>query len=288
METRALGDTGHQSSVVTLGAFALQFLSVEAATAAAEDALDSGVNHVDVAPTYGDAEAKLRPFLADHREEVFLGCKTQARDREGAREELAASMDRLGVDELDLYQFHAVTSMDELDHVTADGGALEAVHAAQEEGRVEHVGVTSHGTPEVIETAIERVDPDTVMFPLNFVLAARDDPEHDYQSVLELADERGIGTIGIKAIARGPWPDDLPEEQRPYGTWYQPFDDQETVQDCVNFALSQGLTTTASAGDPALLPKVVRAGERFEPLSETEQRTLVERGREYTPPVPAD
>jgi len=287
METRPLGETGHESSVVTLGAFALQFLSVEEATAAAADALDRGVNHVDVAPTYGDAERKLRPFLEEHREDVFLGCKTQARDRAGAREELEASMERLGVDRLDLYQFHAVTSMDELDAVAGEGGALEAFEAAREAGRIDHVGLTSHGEPRVIRAAIERLDLDTVMFPLNFVLAAREDPEHDYESVLELAEEHGVGTIGIKAIAKGSWPDDRPEEERPYGTWYEPFDDQETIQDCVNFALSRGLTTTASAGDPALLPKVVRAGERFEPLSEAEQRALVERGRQYTPPVPA-
>ncbi|MFB6219489.1 MAG: aldo/keto reductase [Halobacteriaceae archaeon] len=288
METRLLGAIGHESSVVTLGAFALQFLDREAATAAAEDALSRGVNHVDVAPTYGDAERKLRPFLADHREEVFLGCKTQARDRAGAREELEASMDRLGVDRLDLYQFHAVTSREGLDELAGEGGALEAVEAAREEGLVDHVGLTSHGDPRVIRAAIERLDLDTVMFPLNFVLAAREGEEYDYRSVLELADEHGVGTIGIKAIAKGSWPDSLDEDERPYGTWYEPFDDQETIDDAVAFALSAGLTTTASAGDPALLPKVVAAGERVRPLDDDERRALLERGREHVPPVPTD
>ncbi|MFB6192113.1 MAG: aldo/keto reductase [Haloarculaceae archaeon] len=287
METRPLGDTGQESSVLTFGSIALDSLEQPAATRAVELLLDRGVNHVDVAPTYGDAEVKLAPALADHREEVFLGCKTKARDYEGAWEKLEASRDRLGVDRIDLHQFHAVTERSEIDEITGDGGALAAFREAREEGIVDHVGLTSHGHPDVILEAIDRIDDlETVMFPMNYVVAGKDDPEHAYGRVLRRAEADGLGTIGIKAFAREPWPGDLPEERRPYATWYRPRDTAAEIDDAVNFALSQGLTSITSAGDPKLLSAILDAAERFEPLDEAEQAALVERGREGESPVP--
>lgn len=287
METRLLGKTGHESSVLTFGTFALQYLSQGEANEMVETVLDAGVNHFDVAPTYGDAETKLAPTLADRRDDIFLGCKTEERTYEGAREELAQSLDRLGVDRLDLYQFHAVTDDEELDAICDDDGALEAFRDARDEGLVDHIGLTSHGHPRIIRDAIERVDDlETVMFPLNYTLAAKDGPEYDYESVLDLARDRNLGTIGIKAFAKRPWPDDLPKDERPYGTWYEPYDSPDELEACLRFALSQGLTTVASAGDPQLVPDILAAATDVEELSEAEQERLLNAGRDGDSPVP--
>jgi len=290
METRELGETGQESTVLTFGSVLLRELEQDGASRAVELALDHGVNHFDVAPTYGDAELKLGPKLREHREEVFLGCKTLERSYEGAREKLRQSLNRLGVEKIDLYQFHAVGSRDDLDEITADDGALRAFREAKEEGLIDHIGLTSHEQASVMREAIDRIDDlATLMFPLNFTVLGSDDDATDYGTVLDRCEAEGIGTIGIKAFAKRPWQDEdtLPAVGRgTYGTWYEPYDTQAAIDDCLNFALSQGLTTITSAGDPKLLPMILDAAERFEPLDPAEQERLLERGRSRTSPVP--
>jgi aryl-alcohol dehydrogenase-like predicted oxidoreductase len=298
METRPLGDTGQESTVLTFGAIALDFLDQPEADEMTEAVLDRGVNHVDVAPQYGTAEVKLAPTLADRREEVFLGCKTLERSYEGAWEKLEASLDRLGVDHIDLYQFHAVTRYDELDAITGDydpemaqgdhdPGALEAFREAKAEGLISHVGLTSHGDPSLIRAAIDRIpDLETVMFPINYTLAAKPGPEHDYAAVLEQANAEGLGAIGIKAFAKGPWPDDLDRADRPYDTWYEPYEDPAALEPCLRFALSSGLTSITNAGDPELVPPILEAAANFEPLTAEQRDELVAGARDAETPVP--
>ena len=287
METRPLGETGHESSILTFGAIALAHLPQDEADAMVEEVLDRGVNHIDVAPTYGDAELKLAPTLEHRRDEVFLGCKTALRSYEGAREKLEASLDRLGVDRIDLYQFHGVTKEEELDEILGEDGALSAALEAREEGVIDHVGLTSHGSPAIIEEAIERCpELETVMFPMNAVLVGKEGSEYDYRSVLELADERGIGTLAIKTFAKGPWPEDVPENERPYHTWYEPFDDPDDLEECLRFTLSMGVDTLTNAGDPRLVPPILDAAVRYEEMSEGEQRAFIESRRERESPVP--
>ncbi|MFB6075346.1 MAG: aldo/keto reductase [Haloarculaceae archaeon] len=299
METRQLGGIDQESSVLTFGAIALNFLEQNAADEMVEDVLDAGVNHFDVAPTYGDAEVKLAPKLGEHRDEIFLGCKTQERTYYGAWGELHRSLDRLGVDKIDLYQFHALTRYDELDAITGeyspemaqgdhDPGALQAFLEAKEEGLIDHIGLTSHGDPSLIRSAIERIpELETVMFPYNYTLAAKEGPEYDYDSVLALAEEKGLGTLCIKGFAKGPWPDDLPEDERPYDTWYEPYDTAEEIEECLRFALSQGMTTIPNAGDPQLVPTILEAANNYEPMDEAEQADLRERAKDADSPVPA-
>ena len=298
METRPLGDIGHDSSVLTFGTIALDFLDQDDADRMVEDVLDAGVNHFDVAPTYGDAELKLAPKLAEHRDEVFLGCKTQERTYYGAWGELQRSLDRLGTDSIDLYQFHAVTRYDELDTITGDyhpemsqgehdPGALQAFVDAKEEGLIDHIGLTSHGDPSLIRTAIKRIpELESVMFPFNYTLDSKAGPEYDYRSVLDLAHERGLGTLCIKGFAKQPWPEDLPEDERPYATWYEPYDEKEDLVDCLRYALSQGMTSIPSAGDPQLVPAILDAATAYEPLSGDEEARLLEAGRTNESPVP--
>jgi aryl-alcohol dehydrogenase-like predicted oxidoreductase len=290
METRPLGETGHDSSLLTFGAIALNWLEQEGANQLVELVLDRGVNHVDVAPTYGDAERKLAPKLQQHREEVFLGCKTQERDYEGAMRELDESLDRLGVDTIDLYQVHGLEYEAELDEITGPDGALEAFREAKAAGTIDHIGLTSHGTPGLILDALDRIDDlETVMFPLNPVVVAKGDDEHDYRAVLERANEEGVGTLGIKAFARGPWPstDDLPREDRPYANWYEPVDRPDEVRERFDFAAAEGLTSVVSPGDPKLVAMVLDAAERFDGMDAAERRSLVEAARGEESPVPA-
>ncbi len=287
MQTRRLGTTGHESSILTFGAIALDSLTQAGANRLVELVLDHGVNHFDVAPAYGTAEVKLGPKLREYRDDVFLGCKTKQRSQDGVERELARSMNRLGVDTIDLYQYHAVTKEEELNAIVRDDGARAAFTAAKEAGRIEHIGLTSHGPPEIILEAMDRLELDTVMFPMNFV-AMGDAEGRDYAEVLRRAREENIGTIGIKAFAKRTWPpeSELAPADRPYATWYEPFDTPGEIQECLNYALSQGLTTITNAGDPKLLPLIVDAAEHFEELSEAKQSELIDDGDVNTSPVP--
>ncbi|MFC7251303.1 aldo/keto reductase [Halomicroarcula sp. GCM10025324] len=289
METRTLGATGHESTVLTFGTIALKWLEQEGANQMVEHVLDYGVNHFDVAPMYGDAELKLGPKLRQYREDIFLGCKTQERGYEGARRKLALSLNRMGIETIDLYQVHGLEYEHELDEITADDGALSAFREAKDEGLVDHLGLTSHGDPALIKAAIERIDDlETVMFPLNPVVAAKDDAEHDYEGVLELAEEHDVGTLGIKAFAKGSWPpaSERYEEDRPFANWYEPVSRPDEIRERFDFAAAQGLTTVVSSGDPKLVSMMLDAADRYDGMDEATQRSVVEAARHDDSPVP--
>ncbi|MFB6202749.1 MAG: aldo/keto reductase [Halorhabdus sp.] len=289
MQTRDLGTTGQQSSVVTFGAIALNWLEQDGANQMVELVLNHGVNHFDVAPTYGDAELKLGPKLRQYREDIFLGCKTQERSYEEAWQKLERSLDRLGVDQIDLYQVHGLEYEDELDEITREDGALKAFREAQAQGLIDHIGLTSHGDPGLIVDAIDEIDDlESVMFPLNPVVDAKDNPEYDYDAVLRRADEEHIGTLAIKAFAGGSWPDtdEMAEHERPYANWYEPVDTPEVIRNRLNYTLSRGVTSVLTPGDPKLVKLVLDAGDRFDDLDEAAQRAIVEGARNEESPVP--
>jgi len=289
LEKRALGNTGHESSIVTFGSISLSYVSQKKADELIELALSHGVNHFDTASSYGDAELKLKPMLEEHRDEIFLACKTGKRTKEGAWEELNDSLERMGVDHIDLYQFHAVTKKKEMEQILNPRGALEAFREAKEEGLIDNIGLSTHGEPDIIKEFIEKVELDTVLFPLNFSILSKKDPKYDVESVLDLAEDKGMGTIGIKAFAKGRWPRDIKEKgptERPHPTWYKPFEKQEDIDKCLRFALSQGLTTITSAGSPELVPKIIKAAERYREMTEEEQKKLLSKGKNLESPVP--
>ncbi|WP_207590267.1 aldo/keto reductase [Halomontanus rarus] len=289
MQTRALGETGHDSTVMTFGAIALNWLEQEGANQMVELVLDRGVNHFDVAPTYGDAELKLAPKLNQYREDIFLGCKTQEREYEGAKTKLERSLERLETDHIELYQIHGLEYEHELETIAGEDGALEAFREAKDEGTIDHIGLTSHGNPQLILEAIDRIDDlETLMFPMNPVVAGKDDDDHDYEAVLERADEEGIGTLGIKAFAKGPWPstDELPEADRPYANWYEPVDAPAEIEERFDFAASSGLTSVINAGDPKLVAMILDAASRYDGMDEGARRSLIERLRHEESPVP--
>jgi|DewCreStandDraft_1066081.scaffolds.fasta_scaffold01962_1 aryl-alcohol dehydrogenase-like predicted oxidoreductase len=285
MEKRRLGRTGHLSTVITFGAVALARVSQAEADRAMELVLEYGVNHIDVAPSYGEAEVRLGPWMPQIRSQVFLGCKTQQRTREGAWAELHRSLERLRVDSFDLYQLHAVGTLEELDKCTAPGGALEAIIQAREQGLVRWIGITGHGhqAPATHLEALRRFDFDTVMFPLNFVLYSDPAYRAAADQLLRVAREKDVGVQIIKTVARGPWG----TEPKTHDTWYAPFTDPEKIDRAVAFVLSLPVTTLTTPGDLRLLPHVLAAGARFRPLSQEEMAALLAEARQYQSPFAA-
>jgi len=281
LEKRRLGRAGHMSSVVAFGGAALSKVEQSVADEAVRLALDHGVNHFDVAPTYGEAELRLRPWMKEYRSQVFLACKTTKRTRDEAWAELRRSMERLGVDSFDLYQLHGLDKLEELDVALGPGGAMEAFLEAREQGLVRYIGITGHRPPTQVE-ALKRFDLDTVLFPLNYVLRAHRVEENDYEPLLRLARARDVGLMAIKAIAKRPWQ----TETHAYETWYEPFDSQRDIDLALWFALSQGITTAVMAGDVRLIPKILDAAERRRELSETEQAELVKSAASLKPIFP--
>ncbi len=279
MEKRRFGRTGHMSTAVVFGAFAVGKLAQKEADSVVELLLEHGVNHIDVAPSYYDAEERLGPWLERYRDRFFLGCKTQLRGAAEARGELKASLKRLRVDSLDLYQLHAVTTPEQLDLCFARGGAMEVLAEARDRGQTRYLGITSHDlqAPSVLLEALERFDFDSVLFPLNFKLWADESYRRDAEALLRTAAERDVGTMVIKAIARGPWGEETPR----YHTWYKPFQTAPEIERALCFALSQPVTAAISAGDARLLPAILDAAERFQPMDEAVQEAVLASAGDY-------
>lgn len=281
MEKRRFGRTGHMSTVAIFGAAAFSKVTQDQADASMQLVIDAGVNHIDVAPSYGDAESRLGPWLSTERDRFFLGCKTYERDKETAVAELRNSLELLQVDSFDLYQLHAVTSMEELDKATAAGGSLEAVIEAREEGLTRYIGITGHGvqSPAVFKEALRRFDFDSVLFPINFVQFANPGFKQDVEELLQVCRERDVGTMIIKSITRGPWG----EVEKTHSTWYQPFEEENIIRKAVHFALSQDVTGICTAGDITILPRVLEACEQFERMDAEEQEDMIKLGSKYEP-----
>lgn len=257
MERRRLGRTGHRSSVAILGGAAFGRATPDEAAEPFADALGRGVNHLDVAPRYGDAEHVLGPLVEPVRDELFLACKTTRRNPDGVRAQLSESLRRLRTDHFDLYQLHAVTDRDVLDERDR---AAEVLLEAREAGTARFVGITGHGhdAPATFLEALRRYDLDTVMFPVNPRMWADPDYRHDAEALLALCDERDVGVMAIKAAARRPWGDG----ERFATTWYEPYDDPEDIARGVAFTCSMpGVHAFCTPGDLRLLPLALDAAE---------------------------
>lgn len=281
MEKRRFGRTVHDSSVAIFGAAAFHEISQEKADQVMEYILTTEINHIDVAPGYGQAETRLGPWLANEGDRFFIGCKTQQRTKSAAAVELRRSLEKLQIDKFDLFQLHAVTSMEELDQVTAPGGALEAIIEAKDEGLLDFIGITGHGleAPHVFLQALERYDFDTVLFPINFILYENQSYREQAQELLRKCRELDIGSMVIKHIAKGPWG----EMDQTHTTWYRPFTEEEWIKKGVDFALSQPITGICTPGDINLLPKVVAACQRFEPMDVDHQAELISQTPQFQP-----
>lgn len=272
MERRRLGRIGHHSSVAILGAAALWTSDVEEASSIFELAEAHGVNHLDIAPRYGNAQRVAGPGLAARRDRWFVACKTMQPTRDEARADLEQSLSLLGIDHFDLYQLHGVTSVEELDR---RAGAVETLLAAREEGLVRHLGVTGHdlGAPAAHLEAVRRYDLDTVMFPVYPRVWADPVYRAEAERLLGHCIEHDLGAMAIKAVAHRPWGEVIPPPGNP---WYQPHIDPALIARGVRFALSTpGITGLCTPGSPTLLPMVLAAAEEFVPMSEAERDAAV-------------
>jgi aryl-alcohol dehydrogenase-like predicted oxidoreductase len=281
METRRLGRTGHMSTVAIFGAVAFAQISQEDADKVMESVIEADINHIDVAPSYGQAELRVGPWMPSERGRFFLGCKTTERTKEGAWREMQESLKRLQTESFDLYQAHAVTTMEELDAVTMKGGALEAFMEARRQGLTKFIGITGHGvnTPQIFLEALRRFDFDSVMFPLNFVQMANPEYRKYAEELIATCTAKDIGTMIIKSVTKGPWG----EKSHTATTWYEPFDKSDEIQKGVNFALSYDVTGICTAGDTRVLPLVIKACQNFSRLSNDELDEMIESGKQYEP-----
>lgn len=281
MQTRRFGRTGHMSTIAIFGAAAFMQISQEDADRVMEQVIEAGINHIDVAPSYGQAELRIGPWMQRERQRFFLGCKTLERTKEGAWKELRESLKRLQTDTFDLYQCHAVTTMAELDAITGRGGALEAFEEARREGLVRFLGITGHGAnaPEIYLEALRRFDFDSVLFPLNFIQMANPEYRKYAEELIATCNARDVGIMVIKAITKGPWG----EKQHTAATWYEPFEGREEIQQAINFALSYNVTGICTPGDTRLLPLVLEACENFTQLDTEEVEQIIDSGKKYEP-----
>jgi aryl-alcohol dehydrogenase-like predicted oxidoreductase len=269
------------STVAIFGAAAFYQISQEDADKVMELIIQAGVNHIDVAPGYGQAEIRIGPWMPRERERFFLGCKTMERTRAGAWNEMQVSLKRLQTETFDLYQCHAITTMEELDAVTMKGGALEAFVQARQEGLTKFLGITGHGVnaPQIYLEALRRFDFDSVLFPLNFVQMANPEFRKNAEELIATCKAKDVGTMVIKSITKGPWG----EKQHTATTWYEPFEEIDDIQKGVNFALSYDVSGLCTAGDTRVLPLVLQACENFSSLNKDEMEEMIKSGRQYEP-----
>jgi aryl-alcohol dehydrogenase-like predicted oxidoreductase len=262
MEYRRLGRLDHRSSVLLYGAAALASVEQEVADRSIQEALDAGINHFDVAASYGDAELRLGPWMPRIRDRIFLATKTGERSRGAAWSQINASLERLQTERLDLLQLHAVGDLEDLDRAVGPCGALEAATRAVDEGLVDAVGITGHGSeaPAVHLEALRRFPFATVLTPLNPVLWRDTVYRASYEALAEEVHRQDVGLMIIKTISRRNWPDG--PEGAPYTTWYEPLDGEERIRAAVSWVLAhKEITGLATAGDTRLLGATIAAEE---------------------------
>jgi aryl-alcohol dehydrogenase-like predicted oxidoreductase len=260
IEKLEFGRTGHLSTRTILGAAAFMRCSQEVADATLPLLIEHGINHIDVAASYGDAELRLGPWMEKHRDDFFLATKTGERTYEAARDQIRRSLERLRVDHVDLIQMHNLTDPDEWEVAMSPGGALEAVIEAQEQGLARFVGVTGHGViaPQMHLRSLERHDFDSVLLPYNFTMMQNPDYARDFEALLAVCHERNVAVQTIKGITMAPWG----EKERTTSTWYEPLQEQADIDLAVSYVLGRPGVYLNTASDVSLLPKVLDAAER--------------------------
>ena len=261
--TQQFGSTGHESSRIVFGAAALARASQEEADVALALLLERGVNHIDVAASYGDAELRVGPWMEEHRSDFFLATKTGERSRRGAGDQIRRSLERLRVDRIDLLQLHNLVKAEEWEVAMGPEGALRAAVEAREEGLVSFIGVTGHGTrvAEMHLRSLERFEFDSVLLPYNFSMMQSGDYARDFERLVEVCGDRGIAVQTIKAVARRRWP----EQASPtHTTWYEPLTGAEGIEQAVHWVLSRQSLFLNSASDLRILRHTLDAAETFE------------------------
>jgi aryl-alcohol dehydrogenase-like predicted oxidoreductase len=271
---RILGRTGVELSVLGFGGIIVKDETPAMAARVVAEAVERGINYFDVAPAYGNAEERLGPALAPHRDRCFLACKTEKRTAAEARLAIENSLRLMRTDHFDLYQLHAITETADVDTIFAPGGAMEAVLEARQRGLVRWIGFSAHSHRAALR-AMENFDFDTVLFPFNHTTWTR----HGFgRVVMERALERNMGVLALKAMALRPWPADLePARRRWPKAWYEPIADPQLAALALRFTLGLPVTSAIPPGHWELFRlalELAESGALTEPLGAEESRTL--------------
>ena len=260
--TLPFGRLGHESTRTLFGAAALGSVTQDDANRTLDLLLKYGVNHIDVAASYGDAEVRIAPWLKHHRKHFFIATKTGQRKATEAREELYRSLDRMGIDHIDLWQFHNLADHIEWDVALSPGGVIEAAVEAQQQGLIRGIGITGHGT-QIAAThrrSLQRYDFDSVLAPYNYIMMQNDYYAENFDALAAECRQRNIAVQTIKSIAYAPW---LGEEHT-HSTWYKPLEMQADIDAAVWWVLARPGIFLNTVGDIKLLPKVLDAAIRFD------------------------
>jgi aryl-alcohol dehydrogenase-like predicted oxidoreductase len=278
IEKRSLGRTGELLSMIGFGGIVVKDATSDDASQIVKLAIDSGINYFDVAPSYGDAEIKLGPALEPYRKNVFLACKTGKRTKDEARTELEQSLQKLRTDHLDLYQFHAVTTLEDVNTILGPGGAMETFLEARKEGKIRFIGFSAHSVEAAMEL-MKKFDFDTILFPVNFSTwhSGNFGPQ-----VLARAQEKKMGILALKAMAKGPWPKDG-DRSRYSKCWYEPLTDPEDIRMGLRFTLSHPVTAAVPPGEAELFRIALSVSDRLGPLTNDEIQKIKEKGLNGNP-----
>lgn len=265
ISTLPFGRLAHPSTRALFGAAALSHVSQDEADRVLDVLLEYGINHIDVAASYGDAELRIAPWLKRYPDRFFVATKTDQRTAQAGKDQLHRSLDRLGVDHVDLWQLHNLVDPIDWDTALSPGGVIEAAVEARQKGLVGGIGVTGHGL-QIAAThrrSLERFDFDSVLLPYNFITMQNDYYAANFNALRDTCQERNIAVQTIKAIALQPWMG----RSHTYTTWYQPLQDQADIDMAVWWVLERPAVFLTTVGDLNLLPKFLDAASRFEQVA---------------------
>jgi aryl-alcohol dehydrogenase-like predicted oxidoreductase len=262
--TMPFGQTGHTSTRIIFGAAAIGAMKQDRADKVLETLLEFGINHIDCAAMYGEAELRLAPWMRERRSEFFLATKTADRTREDAKASIERSLSRMEVEQIDLIQLHNLTDDPGWEQAMGPGGALEALIEARDQGKVRFIGVTGHGTrvARMHLRSLERFEFDSVLLPYNYAMMQNEDYAAEFEELLGVCAEREIAVQTIKSIARRRWQEG--DDQKKY-SWYEPIREPEAIERAIDWALSNPGVFVNSSSDATLLRATLDAAARFEP-----------------------
>ena len=276
---RRLGKTGADLSIIALGGMLVKNTEQFFANNIVAEAFDRGINYFDVAPEYGDAQQRLGPALEPYRKRSFLACKTLMRDKNGAAEELEDSLRKLRTDHVDLYQFHAVTTKEDVAKIFGPNGAMETFQAARQAGKVRFIGFSAHSVDNAL-AMLDHYDFDTVLYPINFVLFSQ---ANFGPQLLARAHEKGMGILALKSMAKTTWPA-AQKKDHPYPKcWYQPAALPDEASLGLRWTLSRPITAAVPPGDENYFRLAMDVAQKFEPLKPEEEKTLLARAQGVEP-----
>jgi aryl-alcohol dehydrogenase-like predicted oxidoreductase len=278
IEKQPFGSSGHVSTRAIFGSFCLSQADQDAADQVLATLLEYGINHIDTAPSYGDAELRVGPWMKHYREQFFLATKTDQLTYQDAREQFQRSLDRLQVDRVDLLQLHNITDVVRREIAMRSGGALDFLVEARDKGLARYIGITGHGilAPKMHLQSLARFDFDTVLLPCNYLLMQNPNYRADFDRLLSYCRQHEVAVQTIKSTARGLWGD----KPRSHNTWYEPLSDEGAITTAVQWVMGVSGIFLITTGDIQVLPKFLAAAADFQksPSDEAMEAMVAKQG----------